>query len=129
MTTYNDISQNVSINCNLSITNINSRVEPTSKVSISEDNFSHSSYRKSYIVWDKLERANKPDNYTEKTKYLSKNAKALLSVVYQKLKKQTILILNHKYISTITNSGSRQNQRIIQDIKNVVDDSYNRGIT
>lgn len=90
MTTYNDISQNVSINCNLSITNINSRVEPTSKVSISEDNFSHSSYRKSYIVWDKLERANKPDNYTEKTKYLSKNAKALLSVVYQKLKKQML---------------------------------------
>ena len=129
MTTYNDISQNVSINCNLSITNINSRVEPTSKVSISEDNFSHSSYRKSYIVWDKLERANKPDNYTEKTKYLSKNAKALLSVVYQKLKKQTILILNHKYISTITNSGSRQNQRIIQEIKNVVDVSYKRGIT
>jgi len=129
MTTYNDISQNVSINCNLSITNINSRVEPTSKVSISEDNFSHSSYRKSYIVWDKLERANKPDNYTEKTKYLSKNAKALLSVVYQKLKKQTILLLNHKYISTITNSGSRQNQRIIQEIKNVVDVSYKRGIT
>ncbi|MDC0865181.1 hypothetical protein OAP56_04470, partial [Rickettsiaceae bacterium] len=24
------------------------------------------SYRKSYIAWDKLERANKPDNYTEK---------------------------------------------------------------
>ena len=129
MTTGIGTSQDVSINCNLSITNINSRVEPTSKVSISEDNFFHSSYRKSYIAWDKLERANKPDNYTEKTKYLSKNAKALLSVVYQKLKKQSILLLNHKYISTITNSGSRQNQRIIQELKNVIDVSYKRGIT
>ena len=129
MTTTTTILKDVYTNCNFSTTNSNSKVNFTSKVRISEDNLSHSSYRKSYIVWDKLERANKPNNYTEKTKYLSKNAKALLSVVYQKLKKQTILLLNHKYISTITNSGSRQNQRIIQEIKNVVDVSYKRGIT
>ena len=92
-------------------------------------NFLYKPYRKSYIAWDKLERANKPDNYTEKTKYLSKNAKALLSVVYQKLKRQPVLLLNHKYISTITSSGSRQNQRIIQELNNIINVSYKRGIT
>jgi hypothetical protein len=130
MTTITAILPSDSTNCNFSTTNISSRVEHVeyspSKLST---NASQASYRKSYIAWDKLERANKPDNYTEKTKYLSKNAKALLSVVYQKLKKQPVLLLNHKYISTITNSGSRQNQRIIQEIKDVVDVSYKRGIT
>ena len=92
-------------------------------------NFLYKPYRKSYIAWDKLERANRPDNYTEKTKYLSKNAKALLSVVYQKLKRQPVLLLNHKYVSTITGSGSRQNQRIIQELKNIIYVSYKRGIT
>jgi hypothetical protein len=128
MTTITTISPSDSTNCNFSTTNISSRVEHA-EYSLSSTNTSQSSYRKSYIAWDKLERANKPDNYTEKTRYLSKNAKALLSVVYQKLKKQPVLLLNHKYISTITNSGSRQNQRIIQEIKDVVDVSYKRGIT
>ena len=128
MTTTTAISQSDSTNCNFSTTNISSRVEHA-EYSPSSTNSPKSSYRKSYIAWDKLERANKPDNYTEKTRYLSKNAKALLSVVYQKLKKQPVLLLNHKYISTITNSGSRQNQRIIQEIKDVVDVSYKRGIT
>ena len=128
MTTTTAISQSDSTNCNFSTTNISSRVEHAEYLP-SSTNSPKSSYRKSYVAWDKLERANKPDNYTEKTRYLSKNAKALLSVVYQKLKKQPVLLLNHKYISTITNSGSRQNQRIIQEIKDVVDVSYKRGIT
>ena len=130
MTTTTDISPSDSTNCNFSTTNISSRVEHAEYSPYKlNTNASLASYRKSYIAWDKLERANKPDNYTEKTRYLSKNAKALLSVVYQKLKKQPVLLLNHKYISTITNSGSRQNQRIIQEIKDVVDVSYKRGIT
>ena len=128
MTTITAVSQSDSTNCNFSTENISFRVEHA-EYSPSSTNTPQSSYRKSYISWDKLERANKPDNYTEKTRYLSKNAKALLSVVYQKLKKQPVLLLNHKYISTITNSGSRQNQRIIQEIKDVVDVSYKRGIT
>ena len=84
------------------------------------------SYRKSYIAWDKLERANKPNNYTEKTQYLSKNAKALLSVVYQKLKRQPVLLLNHKYISTITGARSRQNQNVINELSELLDISYHR---
>ena len=118
------------INDSFSSENIGLKFKSENKtISGLESKTTLASYRKSYIAWDKLERANKPDNYTEKTKYLSKNAKALLSVVYQKLKKQPVLLLNHKYISTITNSGSRQNQRIIQEIKDVVDVSYKRGIT
>lgn len=130
MNTITSIPQDIFTNCSFSTANINPRVKPKYKtLSELDGKNTQSSYRKSYIAWDKLERANKPDNYTKKTKYLSKNAKALLSVVYQKLKKQPVLLLNHKYISTITNSGSRQNQRIIQEIKNVVDVSYKRGIT
>ena len=126
MTTNSGISQNFSTICNFSTTNISKGIESTGTLSISEDNLSHSSYRKSYIAWDKLERANKPDNYTEKTKYLSKNAKALLSVVYQKLKKQPVLLLTHKYISTITCSGSRQNQNIVRELAEILDISYHR---
>ena len=55
-----------------------------------------SSYRKSYIAWDSLERANKPKDYTGKTKYLGKNAKALLSVVVQKLKKKEKVFFNQR---------------------------------
>lgn len=129
MTTSSGTSQNVFIGYNSSTTYISSRFGP---IGLDETPKSHSSqlyYRKSYVLWDRLERANKPDNCTEKTRYLGKNAKALLSVVYQKLRKQTTLLLNHKYISTITNSGSRQNQRIIQEIRNIVDISYKRGVT
>ncbi|MDC0865220.1 hypothetical protein OAP56_04670, partial [Rickettsiaceae bacterium] len=75
MTTITSISQSDSTNCNFSTTNISSRVEHA-EYSPSSTDTSLSSYRKSYIAWDKLERANKPDNYTEKTRYLSKNAKA-----------------------------------------------------
>ncbi|MDC0864801.1 hypothetical protein OAP56_02510, partial [Rickettsiaceae bacterium] len=77
MTTTTAISQSDSTNCNFSTTNISSRVEPDGySASSLNTKAPGSSYRKSYISWDKLERANKPDNYTEKTRYLSKNAKA-----------------------------------------------------
>jgi len=127
MSATTTISQRDFTNCNFSTTNISNRIEPaeysTSKLNTKT---TRSSYRKSYIAWDKLERANKPDNYTEKTKYLSKNAKALLSVVYQKLKKQPVLLLTHKYISTITCSGSRQNQNVVRELDEILDISYHR---
>ena len=126
MTITPNISQNDSTNCNFSTTNINSEVESTNFITSISTDLSNSSYRKNYIAWDKLERANKPDSYTEKTKYLSKNAKALLSVVYQKLKRQPVLLLNHKYISTITGAGSRQNQNVINELGELLDISYHR---
>ncbi|MDG1437292.1 MAG: hypothetical protein P8P83_05905 [Rickettsiaceae bacterium] len=137
MNTIANVSQDVPANCSFSATRIDLRTKYSNKsaigktetITLSVAQYKKASYRKSYIAWDKLERANKPDNYTEKTKYLSKNAKALLSVVYQKLKKQPILLLNHKYISTITCSGSRQNQRIIQEIEKIIDVCYKTGIT
>ena len=126
MTTTTAVSQSDSTNCSFSTTNINSMVESTNLETSVSQSFAGLSYRKSYIAWDKLERANKPDNYTEKTKYLSKNAKALLSVVYQKLKRQPILLLNHKYISTITGAGSRQNQNVINELSGLLNISYHR---
>ncbi len=121
------ISQRDFTNCNFSTTNISNRIEPAEySTSTLNTKTTRSSYRKSYIAWDKLERANKPNNYTEKTKYLSKNAKALLSVVYQKLKKQPVLLLTHKYISTITCSGSRQNQNVVRELDEILDISYHR---
>ena len=123
MTIKSSMSQDVSTSCNFSTTEFNSGAEHVTSI---QDSFSASAYRKSYIAWDKLERANKPDNYTEKTKYLSKNAKALLSVVYQKLKRQPVLLLNHKYISTITGAGSRQNQNVINELNELLNISYHR---
>lgn len=126
MTTNGGILQDLSINHDLITTKFSCSIQSRNTVSITRDDSSLLSYRKSYIAWDKLERANKPDNYTEKTKYLSKNAKALLSVVYQKLKKQHLLLLNHKYISTITNSGRRQNQNVVKELSELLDISYHR---
>ena len=127
MSTITSISQKDFTDCNFSTASISNRIEPAEySTSTLNTKTTLSSYRKSYIAWDKLERANKPDNYTEKTKYLSKNAKALLSVVYQKLKKQPVLLLTHKYISTITCSGSRQNQNIVRELGAILDISYHR---
>lgn len=83
-----------------------------------------SSYRKSYVAWDNIERANKPKNYTKKSKYLSRNSQALLAVVIQRLRKKDRVILNHKYISTITRCEKRQNQNIIKELSNILDIKY-----
>jgi len=129
MTNKSYLSKNVSSKHHFfRATNIHSKFKSINATAHVPNNFHDAPYRKSYIAWDKLERANKPNNYTEKTRYLSKNAKALLSVIYQKLKKQPILLLNHKYISTITNSGSRQNQNIIKELDQLLDISYHRSV-
>ena len=120
MTTNTNISQDNSTGCNFSTTHINSGVESTIEGKI----FSTSSYRKSYIAWDNIERANKPKKPTDKTKRLGRNAQALLAVVMQKLHKKDRVILNHKYISTITRCEKRQNQNIIGELKGVLNIKY-----
>jgi len=57
-------------------------------------------YRKSYIDWDKIQRANRGNFSREKAKHLSDAAKAILAPVIQKLEKGARVFLNHKYIST-----------------------------
>ena len=125
MTTTTPISQSDSTNCNFSTTNIISGVEsaryPASSLNTKAP---CSSYRKNYIAWDNIERANKPKNYTKKTKHLGRNSQALLAVVTQKLRKKDRVILNHKYISTITRCEKRQNQNIIKELSNVLDIKY-----
>ena len=59
-------------------------------------------YRKSYIDWDKIQRANRGNFSREKAKHLSDAAKAILAPVIQKLKKGERVFLNHKYISALT---------------------------
>jgi len=88
-----------------------------------------SSYRKNYIAWDNIERANKPQNYTDKTQLLSKNAQALLAVIVQKLRNKDKLFLNHKYISKITRCERRQNQNIIKELSGVLNINYHNSIS
>jgi len=125
MTTTTPISPSDSTNCNFSTTNISSRVESAGySASSLNTKAPSSSYRKNYISWDNVERANKPKNYTKKTKHLGRNSQALLAVVTQKLRKKDRVILNHKYISTVTRCEKRQNQNIIKELSGVLDIKY-----
>jgi hypothetical protein len=85
-------------------------------------------YRKTYMNWDKIKRANS-NAIGEKAKYLSKDAKDILAPVIQKLEKGERVFLNHKYISTITLCGRRQNQNIIKQLESVLDITYHNSIT
>ena len=85
-------------------------------------------YRKSYINWDKIKRANRKA-IREKAKHLSKDAKDILAPVIQKLEKGERVILNHKYISTITFCKRGQNCNIIKQLESVLDITYHNSIT
>lgn len=85
-------------------------------------------YRKSYIDWDKIKRANNKA-IRQKAKYLSKDAQAILAPVIQGLKKGKRVFLNHKYISSITLCKRRQNQNIIKQLESVLDITYHNSIT
>ena len=86
-------------------------------------------YRKSYIDWDKIKRANQTNFCREKAKNLSKDAKAILAPVIQKLEKGERVFLNHKYISTITECERGQNRNIIKQLETVLDITYHNSIT
>ena len=87
-------------------------------------------YRKSYINWDKIDRANKKINSVrQKSFFLSDKANKLLSIIVAKLQKGERVILNHKYISTFTIVERRQNVRIIEELANILDITYHNSIT
>jgi hypothetical protein len=85
-------------------------------------------YRKTYIDWDKIKRANNKA-IRQKAKYLSKDAQAILAPVIQSLKKGKRVFFNHKYISSITLCKRRQNQNIIKQLESVLDITYHNSIT
>jgi hypothetical protein len=85
-------------------------------------------YRKSYIDWDKIKRANNKA-IRQKAKYLSKDAQAILAPIIQGLKKGKRVFFNHKYISSITLCKRRQNQNIIKQLESVLDITYHNSIT
>ena len=153
MNTDTSISQDTPANCSFPTTIINSEIESnlinqncTSKLlddSIKKQSTTEntdifklhlaqnekSTYRKSYIAWDDIERANKPKSYTNKTKHLGKNSKAVLSVIIQKLRNKSRVLLNHKYISTITRCERRQNQNIIKELSHILEINYHSSFT
>jgi len=85
-------------------------------------------YRKTYMDWDKIKRANNKA-IREKATYLSKDAQAILAPVIQNLERGKRVILNHKYISKITKCKRRQNQNIIKQLASVLDITYHNSIT
>ncbi len=87
-------------------------------------------YRKHYLPWDNIERANKKiDAVRKKSSLISGPANRLLSAVMGKLIKVERVLLNHKYISTFTSCERRQNQRIINELKDVLNITYHNSIT
>jgi len=85
-------------------------------------------YRKTYIDWDKIKRANNKA-IRQKAKYLSKDAQSILAPVIQGLKRGKSVFFNHKYISSITLCKRRQNQNIIKQLESVLDITYHNSIT
>jgi len=87
-------------------------------------------YRKSYIEWDKIKRANrKIKPIRQKSFFLSSPANKLLSAVMSKLIKGERVFLNHKYISTFTLVERRQNQNIIKELADILDITYHNSVT
>ena len=88
-----------------------------------------SRYRKSYLEWDKIKRANKKVKpVRQKSFFLSSPANKLLSAVMGKLIKGERVLLNHKYISTFTFVERRQNVRIIEELEDILDITYHNSI-
>ena len=87
-------------------------------------------YRKSYIEWDKIKRANrKIKPIRQKSFFLSSPANKLLSAVIGKLRQSERVFLNHKYISTFTLVERRQNQNIIKELADILDITYHNSVT
>ena len=87
-------------------------------------------YRKHYLPWDKIKRANKKVKpVRQKSFFLSSPANKLLSAVMSKLIKGERVFLNHKYISTFTFVERRQNVRIIEELTDILNITYHNSIT
>ena len=87
-------------------------------------------YRKHYLPWDKINRANKKVKpVRQKSFFLSSPANKLLSAVMSKLIKGERVFLNHKYISTFTFVERRQNVRIIEELTDILNITYHNSIT
>ena len=87
-------------------------------------------YRKHYLPWDSIERANKKANVVrQKSSLISGTANRLLSAVMGKLIKGERVIFNHKYISTFTLVERKQNVRIIQELNDILDITYHNSVT
>ena len=87
-------------------------------------------YRKEYVSWKHILRADAAtkSNPTFKNQHLGKSAQNLLAPIVQKLIKGERAVFNHKYISSITGTGQRQNKNIIKELSGVLDIEYKRSV-
>lgn len=87
-------------------------------------------YRKEYVSWKNILRANAKTKTTPtfKNQHLGRSAQNLLAPIIQKLIIGERVILNHKYISSITGTGQRQNKNIIKELSGVLDVKYHRSV-
>ena len=78
---------------------------------------SKTKYRKQFIAFDNIERANKPESATAVTSVVGEKGQKVVSVIAQKLRgKRREFIANLNYIATITGKKRRQNINIINQI-------------
>lgn len=76
-----------------------------------------SKYRKQFLAYENIERANKPKNPTAVTSVVGGHGVNLISVVAQKLRGgRAEFVANSKYIAKITGKKRRQNINIINQI-------------
>jgi len=88
--------------------------EPATIYDIAKGN---SKYRKQFIAYDNIDRANKPKNATAVTSVVGEKGQKVVSVIAQKLRgKRTEFIANLKYVAKITGKKRRQNINIINQI-------------
>lgn len=76
--------------------------------------------------FDNIERANKPDNASERTSLLGEQSKKILSVATQKLKKDKYFPVTHSYLSKTTQRKERQNLYIIDELRDLFYIEYKR---
>ena len=87
-------------------------------------------YRKTYMNWDTIKRANKNDHAVhERTTLLCNHAKNIAGVAVGKLTKGHRVFFNHKYLSTITFCTRRQNLRLIDQLRDIFEITRHNTIT
>jgi len=77
----------------------------------------------SRLHWKQIPRANNPN------KSLQDKAVSLLSVIVFKLRRQKVVVLNHNYLSRITNCGKDQNVNLLKQLSDMLDVSFHAKIS
>lgn len=80
-------------------------------------------FRQNKLHWEQIPRANDP------RKPLQEKAVNLLAVIVHKLRKNTLVTLNHNYLSRITKCRKDQNVNLLKQLTDILDISFHVKIT